>query len=1030
MTATDTHRPALVPGAVGLPCWPHEGVARAISRIAQLDAKRAHLFLASHTPIRNVRDDRTGGVLGEEDLFRSLMDPTHGEVLALVHGDPGTGKSHLIHWLKLRLDRALESAEAGRIVPVLVRRRTGSLRDALEQLVEQLPPEFGVHLDPVRNALDRISVETARDTLASQLRLELGPRRIDRGGETLRGEWRGLPEIVASKGFREWLSREGGPIDRAVRRLNDPSEVEERQVLPGFSPRDFRIADHRFRDPRVNIESVMDLIDTFDDEMEACERAAELFNEALPDALRQVTGLTGSTLREVFDRIRADLRNDGRELAVFIEDVSIMSALDREVVNAFEPQAREDLCRVVAVVGLTEAGMTGLPQNLKERATHAVSVGQGIAQAWHDDAGEVARFTARYLNTLRLPDPAVREVADSRRRGGDVSASACEHCPIRGECHRAFGAVKLESGVVVGMFPFTPTAPHRLLDHLEEQAGVRRNPRGLLMHIVQRVVADHEALSERQFPSVRLPVRLPALAFWGPFEQRFCAGWSPQQRARLQLLAQGWVDAADAESAAARLQPLLQPLGLPPFSRVVEPQPPGPTGATVVEPEPSRGPAGPEAKPGVNPRVQQLLDDLNSWIAGGRLERERPARELLARMVRDSIAWDDQTRAPLAERRRLLDGYEFIVIEDMRALPRQGRFSLHFERSEETRDLIRALAYFEWEGKGSWAFPDGELYKRTVARWVRRHSERVVDALGPQDGLDPRLPVRAAVQFLCLAAIAGRRTRLPEGSDRTLEALLATPEEDVPGVSDPWRKWMGAIRKHHGKVRDMLLEELSVPQGAGGIVFIDPLPVFDALKGFENAPALDTLDERFFTGFWAPRYVAFQPLADLPALAGSARVESAAVDDLAAEVARTLAEAGFDGNPEEAVQQFFTDLGEVVATQRAVLEYELGSGVDDLGPKTLSDTVKEWAAALAQAVRVAVGTGVLEVLLFDPAPLNDLQERLKKVLQYLNAVEKLVDDELAHIERDGDPDALAEALIASLEAIGSAEQQPEPVEAA
>ncbi|HEX7238718.1 MAG TPA: hypothetical protein VF263_00520, partial [Longimicrobiaceae bacterium] len=705
MTAADTHRPAVVPGAVGLPCWPREGVARAISRIAQLDAKRAHLFLASHTPIRNIGDDRTGGVLGEEDLFQSLLDPAHGEVLALVHGDPGTGKSHLIHWLKLRLDRALESGEAGRIVPVLVRRRTGSLRDALEQLVEQLPSEFAPYLDPVRQALDRISVETAREALAGQLRLELGPRRIDRGGEPLRGEWRALPEIVSSQGFRDWLSREGGPIDRAVRRLNDPSEVEERQAPPEFSPRDFRIADHKFRNPRVNIESVMDLIDTFDEEMEACERAAELFNAALPDALRQVTGLTGSTLREVFDRIRTDLRNDRRELAVFIEDVSVMSALDREVVNAFEPQAREDLCRIVAVVGLTEAGMTGLPLNLKERATHAVSVGQGIAQDWHGDAGEVARFTARYLNTLRLSDEAVREVADTRRRGADVPASACDACPVRGDCHAAFGAVKLESGVVVGTFPFTPTAPHRLLNHLEEQAGVRRNPRGLLMHIVQRVVADHEALSERVFPSVRLPVRLPALAFWGPFEQRFCAGWSSQQRARLQLLAQGWVDAADAESAASRLQPLLQPLGLPPFSKVVAPQRPGPAGPTKVEPEPPTKPAGPETNPGVNPRVQQLLNDLNAWMAGGRLERERPARELLARLVRDSIAWDDQTRAPLAERKRLLEGYEFIVIEDMRALPRQGRFSLRFDRSEETRDLIRALAYFDWEGTGSWAFP-------------------------------------------------------------------------------------------------------------------------------------------------------------------------------------------------------------------------------------------------------------------------------------------------------------------------------------
>lgn len=1018
--------PSVVPEAPGLPCWPGEGVARAVSRIAQLDAARSHLFLASHTPIRNVRDDRTGAALGEEELFRSLTNRAHGEVLALVHGDPGTGKSHLIHWLKLRLDRALGSGEMSGVVPVLVRRRTGSLRDALEQLVEQLPAEFGVHLETVRRALDRISVETARQALAGQLRLELGPRRTDRGRDPLRGQWRDLPELVASQGFRDWLSREGGPIDLCIGRLNEASEVEERQSLEVFLPRDFRIGDARYR--RNNVESIEDLIDAFDDEPEACEQAAALFNEVLPDALREVTGLTGSTLREVFDRIRADLASSGRELAVFIEDVSVMSSLDREVVNAFEPQAREDLCRVIAVVGLTESGMTGLPQNLRERATHAVSVGEGIARGWQDAPDEVARFTARYLNTLRLTDQNVREVADRRRQGSDVSASACDRCPVREQCHRVFGAVELERGVTVGMFPFTPTAPHRLLEHLEEQAGVRRNPRGLLMHVVQPVVADHEALEQREFPSVRLPVRLPALSFWGAFEQRYCAGWNPQQRTRLQLLAQAWVRAANADAAASELQPLLAPLGLPPLSRVAAVAPP--REKTVVRNRPDGGVSDTDASSAVNPQLQQLLDDLDGWMAGGKLERHRPARELLARMIRTSVPWDDQTRVPLAERRRVIEGYEFVSIDEMRAIPRQGGFTLRFERSEETRNLLRALAHFEWAGKRSWDFPDGELYRRDVARWLRRHASRVVDALDPLEGTARRGAVRAAVQFLALASMAHRCARLPEGADRGVDALFAEAAEERKAASGPWDRWLTAFRTSKAKVRLFLMEELSVPQGTGGINFIDPLPVFDALKGFDRAPSLDLPSEDCFTGFCAPRFAPLQGLTNLPDLTGVAQVERAAIDDIASGIHEALAGAGYGGDDADAeLRAFFTDLTEVVSTQREVLAYPLPTGVDDLSPRTLADTAQRWGRSLAEGLRVVRGADLIDALLFDARPLEEVRRRLEAVRKYLDAIDKLVGDELAHIERDGDPDALAKALLASLAAMAPA-REPEIVGAA
>ena len=58
---------------------------------------------------------------------------------------------------------------------VLVERGTGSLKDALQQIVVQLGPEFEKHVDRVRGAIEKLSVSTARATLAFP-KLALGDR--------------------------------------------------------------------------------------------------------------------------------------------------------------------------------------------------------------------------------------------------------------------------------------------------------------------------------------------------------------------------------------------------------------------------------------------------------------------------------------------------------------------------------------------------------------------------------------------------------------------------------------------------------------------------------------------------------------------------------------------------------------------------------------------------------------------------------------------------------------------------------------
>ena len=119
---------------LGKPCWDVAQVAKVVTNIAKMDRERSHYFLASHSPITNIIDERRNVSLDEEGLYRAIYDPSRAETLAVIWGEPGAGKSHLIHWLKLRTEHALAEGELKDVMPVLVQRRSGNLKDALQQL--------------------------------------------------------------------------------------------------------------------------------------------------------------------------------------------------------------------------------------------------------------------------------------------------------------------------------------------------------------------------------------------------------------------------------------------------------------------------------------------------------------------------------------------------------------------------------------------------------------------------------------------------------------------------------------------------------------------------------------------------------------------------------------------------------------------------------------------------------------------------------------------------------------------------------
>ena len=85
-------------------CWDRENVGKAISIKAKIDDKQTHYFLSCHSPMTHIQDEKARRKISEEDLYKNLVRSSQRDKQVVIYGEPGTGKSHLVHWLKLRFD--------------------------------------------------------------------------------------------------------------------------------------------------------------------------------------------------------------------------------------------------------------------------------------------------------------------------------------------------------------------------------------------------------------------------------------------------------------------------------------------------------------------------------------------------------------------------------------------------------------------------------------------------------------------------------------------------------------------------------------------------------------------------------------------------------------------------------------------------------------------------------------------------------------------------------------------------------------
>jgi hypothetical protein len=507
-------------------CWEADD-ARTILANEALE-RNDPVFLATHSP---VEDFKVGGshasdvpARTEQGLLDALSAPSTHHAFCVVEGEPGSGKSHLIRWLGVRWP------EEESLRPLLIQRLDGSLQGTLQQLQRALPEEHQHLFDQIGRPQDLTLAGRAR-VFHTNLALALRPDHFANPPEDadwcdqfklaeLIGDKALLDQWKAPERIMELLSGKKGKRDQELARFNlqDIAELEQ-LIRPLKSPatRAVRFKNELKKEADairqlsqqelMNANAQEDLRRRF----EYSYKLVDALNERHNNAVQNVLGISSDGLKELFLRLRRELRD--RRLVLLLEDITAWEGVDRQLVDVLvtnvETRKQQDLCPMISVVGVTPAYFQNksFQANYRQRITHHIQLGDPSDTQDYQDVSALRTpksqisFAAKYLRATRA---GVKRLTEWNG-GPHPVPNRCDTCPHKEPCHQQFGSYE-----GVGLFPFTEQAITRLYGILRDpqHTATYQTPRGMLQGVLSPTLQHPSVLDAGAYPGAEIETDL------------------------------------------------------------------------------------------------------------------------------------------------------------------------------------------------------------------------------------------------------------------------------------------------------------------------------------------------------------------------------------------------------------------------------------------------------------------------------------------------------------------------------------------
>ncbi|KUO22097.1 protein DpdH [Streptomyces dysideae] len=609
----------------GMLCWDPPVAASTINTEA-VSPSRA-VFLATHAPLRIKRariiDDKKlileGNPISEEAVYEDFLAlrPDSGTLLMPVVGDSGSGKSHLVRWVRERLTGADEGAD-GREVIYLEKSKT-SLKAVVSTLIAKAESS---ELAQLKEDINRFTEDIDEESLARRILNELSealeatpPSAESRPlARMLVGPGK-LAAVLLDPHVRAELLAPGQFVPELARQLIHNRQAGQADRAEGFAVSDLPLD---IRDIKSASGMAQRLLGTISTRGDLQAIAVDLLNSHLEPAIKSAANLGAGRLLDAMTQVREEYHRQGKEIILLIEDFALIQGVQRDLLDAVVEAANREGRTALAPIRTLMAVTTGYFQSLPETALTRLQAGTGYV--YHLDVPfgpeetgrtEIASFVGRYLNAGRVGRQALE-------RANDEIPNKCTSCPLKSECHEAFGATS--NGY--GLYPFNESALVRAVHSTAPQDKPWSfNPRTVLGSVVRPLLIEYSsAIQQGEFPGRDFreryrPTKIDKLL---SREVRSFVDENdpdPASVERRNLVLEFW---GDAPEHANGIHPtILEAFSLEPLAG--EGQHDRPSASASPTKETSTSTSGPETKAATDesdlPReVQRMLETVDEWL--------------------------------------------------------------------------------------------------------------------------------------------------------------------------------------------------------------------------------------------------------------------------------------------------------------------------------------------------------------------------------------------------------------------------------
>lgn len=781
----------------------------------------------------------------EEDIYkRFIINPTNRHQFIVVYGHNGTGKSHLIRWFEARYKADRPDDE----VVLFIRRSDNTLKGTIRQLLEKPEVQNIGNREIIKrlaNASAAVPEDKLKDMIYHNFIIEINNDNDEHKIQLNNIKRKRLVAFMNNETIHDYMMESGGPIERIYSKVAENS-FADLDTIARFKPEDFIVSVDLYDDmQQAGADPKADKMARAlmaNDAMEDAKKFSDYLNQFVETVVQRCAGIEPGDFEQVFMDIRKELYRLGKNLTLFIEDVTSFTGVDRALFNALmEDHKDRDICRLSSVVGGTNAYMNDIfRENHLDRVTQYVYIPDDVF-----DENGIYEFVGRYINAMSLPTDVISSWMDEKALPGEYPV----HEVVEG---KKWEYIEIPYGKKLCLYPFSKNSIRYL--YKNKLTRDHQTPRYIIRDIIEPVVSDllYNAASfpDEKYKLVDTNDTLNYMAHNQVKDKeqadrlfRFMSIWGNNEAKQFTF--------EDVTYIAGVPSYVYEELGLP----IINLQ--NTTPVLVPESEPSTSSVDPNptsgfgSKPMIPPDKRKKLDDANiklaQWangmpinlsITGGAENTIRVAREDMGDFLMSAINWQaegvslDNVSKVKAAIKGKGSKHKLVSLENQTT----GNGYYILSATWDSLNIINAFIRWREFGNQSWKYPGSDFDVYQITSWIARIKKEVVQAVSLYDDKTETKYIEAAMTAEMYRLILNGEYREKTIGNLTAEYLFCDhqPKNKNTWHSNEWKALLSVMQQKGADAinRETVQRYFNIMQGnaAGSVVVLDAVNLAKTIR--------------------------------------------------------------------------------------------------------------------------------------------------------------------------------------------------------